>query len=221
MAVDGVKAKLASVVVNFHQKKSHSNRVRILADLITAELKTLVPLDNEVEGLDIGCGDMEMNALISEKLPNINWQCIDVFPKPASENPKWGKYTKFDGLTIPFESKRFKVAILSDVLHHAEDDMDILLKDTARTADIIIIKDHIEYGFVSRQLLRMMDFIGNWGYGVNVPKKYFTEKGFKGLCDRCGVTIAKMEIGIHLYDHLPLIKKISKPKWQFLAVLSS
>ena len=37
----------------------------------------------------------------------------------------------------------------------------------------IIIKDHFEYGFFSRQLLRFVDFYANYAYDVNIPKRYF------------------------------------------------
>jgi len=37
----------------------------------------------------------------------------------------------------------------------------------------IIVKDHFEYGFFSRHLLRFVDFYANYAYGVNIPKRYF------------------------------------------------
>ena len=43
----------------------------------------------------------------------------------------------------------------------------------------IIIKDHFEFGFFSRQLLRFVDFYANYAYDVNIPKEYFNYVSWK------------------------------------------
>jgi hypothetical protein len=55
--------------------------------------------------------------------------------------------------------------------------MEILRKLKSKSK-IMIIKDHFEYNFYSRQILRFMDFIGNYYLDVNVPKKYFRKEEF-------------------------------------------
>ena len=52
----------------------------------------------------------------------------------------------------------------------------IVLQKLSKSSKTIIIKDHFEHGFFSRQLLRFVDFYANYGYGVDVPKKYFNKR---------------------------------------------
>ncbi|WP_255518059.1 class I SAM-dependent methyltransferase [Fulvivirga sp. M361] len=213
----------ARKLVNFHQKASHSNRISILSRLIAQEVKEISDIDEKTNCLDVGCGDMALAELVYAQLPSSDWQCIDVFElsDELKKKERWKKYSTFDGQNIPFPDKQFKAALFCDVLHHADHTIDSLLNEASRVADYVIIKDHFEYGFFSRQWLRVMDFIGNWGYGVNIPKRYFSEYYFKDLCHRHDLKIAKMKIGINLYSHLPFVKWIAKPKWQFVAVLKT
>lgn len=210
-------------LVDFHQKTSHSNRIEILSNLLALEIKNLAEGEDRFSCLDIGCGDMNLAELIHGSLPSTQWQCIDLYQlsQEQENEERWKKYSTFNGCDIPFDDKRFKVALLCDVLHHAGANMAGLLKEATRVADYIVIKDHFEYGTVSRQLLRLMDFIGNWGYGVNIPSRYFTPMGFEELYKQQHLTLVKSIVGIHLYDHLPIIRWLTRPKWQFIVVLKS
>jgi len=65
-----------------------------------------------------------------------------------------------------------------------------------------------------------MDFIGNWAYGIKIPKKYFTKESFLFFCAKnkldCDIKISE----IALYNHLPsIIRMISPPNLHFIAVL--
>ena len=66
------------------------------------------------------------------------------------------------------------------MLHHIGiDDAHKTIRKLSKLSDNIIIKDHFEHGYLSRQLLRFVDFYANYGYGVNIPNKYFDKISWK------------------------------------------
>ena len=106
-----------------------------------------------------------------------------------------------------------------DMLHHANESIPDLMKEARRVAHTVIIKDSLEYSLYSRFMLKAMDIVGNWGYGVPQPENYFTVESFKGLCRVSELEIKKMDIGLQLYNHLPILRNILRPEWHFFAVL--
>ena len=211
-----VKSNLKTV----HHKLSHNNRVVILASEISAIFDNTIDSDKSVNALDIGCGDMRLTELIDENTQTaIDWRCIDIFDPPNDGEPKWNKYKKFDGKEIPFEDNAFDFAMFCDVLHHDQENISHLLTEAKRVSKYILIKDHFEYGFFSRTTLRAMDWVGNYAYDVTIPKRYFSESLFNDIIQKQGLGIQSIKVGIHLYDHLPIIRNILKPKWQFIALL--
>ncbi len=219
------KSLLQRLLVGFHQKASHSHRISVLTDIVAQEILGQLSSGTKThhDCLDVGCGDMVIAENIAKKITQTNWKCIDIHPLPENlkENPRWEKYSQFDGKHIPFQDKSFDVVAFCDVLHHAGENTGKLLTESARTARIVIIKDHFENGIYSRTMLQLMDFVGNWAYGVNIPKKYFTRESFAELCENAGLELVHMNDNIQLYKHLPLLRNILLPKWQFVATLRS
>ncbi len=109
--------------------------------------------------------------------------------------------------------------MLCDVLHHTPATAARLLAEAARVARHVIVKDHFEYGAYSRSMLRLMDFVGNWGYGISVPECYFTREGFVRLAAQQGLVITSLDCGLELYEHLPVVRTVLRPDWHFIAVL--
>ncbi len=64
-----------------------------------------------------------------------------------------------------------------------------------------------------------MDIIGNWGYGVEIPQRYFTYQQINALIHRCGLQIVLELKDIELYDHLPLLKRVTNKKYQIVLLL--
>lgn len=199
-----------------HQRTSHKTRVRLLAD----RFSTILPSDRPTTCLDIGCGDMQIAELIKSAKPNTLWTCMDIYPLPEHFQgmEKWHKYQHFDGVNIPTESNSFDYVLLCDVLHHSLNPEE-LLRECARVGKTIILKDHFQYGFFSNLMLKWMDQFGNQAYGVHIPGRYFSTKSFNALCSNIGLRVADIQTGIRLYDHLPIIRKVLRPEWQFIAVL--
>jgi hypothetical protein len=151
------------------------------------------------------------------------WTCADVHGLPDGYGSvrRWRKYLPFDGERLPFSGGVFDVSLLCDVLHHVSDSRKpALLIEAARIANVLVVKDHFEHGPFSRMALRMMDFVGNWAYGVPVPRKYFTPGRFQDCLRKAGLLETACIDAIDLYSHLPQpAKMLIKPQWQFVSVL--
>jgi len=211
------------MVVQFHQKLSHNTRVDILVREIESRLSALYPGDEAIRCLDVGCGDMKIAEGIYEKNKRTVWTCLDVHDLPAhlKDVRKWTKYQKFDGTHIPLDDTSMDVVLFCDVLHHVREKVPDILQEAGRVGRMIIIKDHFEYTWYSRLALKTMDFIGNWGYGVQLPETYFTASSFERLYHAAGFKLIRLDIGIDLYSHLPIVRRLLRPQWHFIAVLSS
>lgn len=204
-----------------HQKCSHSNRVRVLAKKIASTLRREFAERNLISVLDIGCGDMQLAENIQRELPSVELTCLDIHPLPKTlcNDLRWQKYLQFDGRHLPFDQKKFDAAIFCDVLHHDQQRIRLLLSEAARVAEFIIVKDHFEHSLLSRWVLKALDFVGNWGYGVTLPKAYFRREEFQTICSELGLEIKHMDNEIDLYAQLPLMNHIATPSLQFIALL--
>lgn len=206
-------------LINLHQLLSHKRRVSLLSEKISDLIKNEFPDMEVIRCVDVGCGDMQIAENIGKHNPKTAWNCIDIHDLPENASDKWGKYKKFDGINIPYDDKSMDVVLFCDVLHHAQDKASRLLRDAGRVGRIIIVKDHFEYSFYSRLMLRLMDIIGNWGYGVKVPESYFTTKSFKELYTSAGLTAKRVDVGLDLYPGF--VRFLFRPNWQFIAILES
>lgn len=217
------KSTVRSAMTVFHQRFSHNYRTDILSKLISDAINSQFKNTGTIRCLDVGCGDMRIAEGVLRQNPRTNWTCIDIheLPDNLKDTKAWAKYRKFDGTHIPFDDKSMDVVLFCDVLHHAEYEAAQLLSEAARVSSIVIIKDHFEYSLYSHEMLKLMDYIGNWGYGIEVPGNYFTRKRFDVLCTTIGLVVKNLQIGIDLYHHVPLLRYLLRPKWQFIAVLES
>jgi SAM-dependent methyltransferase len=215
------KGRLDRALIAVHRKLSHDRRVEALARRISAIIGKRHAADAHVRCLDVGCGDMTLAERIAELAPNTRWTCIDVheLPEELRDAERWKKYRRFDGVNIPFPDGSFDVVLFADVLHHVRTDVRGLLAEAGRAGRSVLVKDHFEYSVWSRLMLWIMDFAGNWGYGVALPKRYFSREDFGKLAAAAGLSVALIDAGIDLYGHLPLGRFLLRPRWQFIAVL--
>lgn len=207
-------------LIFIHQQSAHSSRVDRLASIFAKSIQTIFPSPKKTLSiLDVGCGDMTLAETISRILPHTRWTCTDIHPLPTelSTSEKWSKYRQFDGEQLPFESGLFDAVVFSDVLHHCLPKAESLLREAGRVGEYVMVKDHFETGPISRQILRMMDFVGNYGYGVSVPTRYFDQTFFASLAEKSGLDIVDLQKRIPMY---PLPLSILLPdELQFLSIL--
>jgi SAM-dependent methyltransferase len=163
-------------------------RSRVLA----AGIAGLLPPDARV--LDVGCGDGAVAALLLESRPDLSIEGVDVLVRPGTAIP----VRPFDGVRLPLPDDAVDVALLVDVLHHAQDPQ-ALLVEAARVARRAIVKDHVLEGWLAGPVLRYMDRVGNERHGVESPGTYWTEPQWRELIGRAGLRIESWERRLPLY----------------------
>ena len=188
-----------------------------LSELFVKELSLIQTEDGVIRLMDVGCGDMSIAKSIASKIDNLQFKSIDIYPNTEG----WENYVEFDGKNIPFKDKDFDVVLFSDVLHHDLENADLLLKEAKRVGHYILIKDHFEYGIWSRNILRLADFIGNYGYGVSIPRRYLSKKMFHALRHQCDLEEIHQLCPIQLYENSVVSKMLFKSKYQFISLLKS
>lgn len=221
------KSNVDRALIALHRRLSHGHRIEILAAQFVLRIER-IGVDGETRPLrllDVGCGDMTLADAVLDKLPGTQLQCVDIHACPpdlAERDPRWSRYVQFDGVNLPFRDAEFDAAMLSDVLHHVPIAQRApLLASVARVSRNVLVKDHFEYGWWSRQSLRLMDFVGNFGYGVSVPKSYIDSQGFARLCAEAGLDIQRLDTGLQLYGRLPVVRTVLSPRWQFFATCTA
>jgi hypothetical protein len=212
---------LHRVLNRIHQEYSHANRVDILAHHLTRYIKDVMEPGTQARCLDVGCGDLSIQGKIKEALPGTTWKSLDLYDLPAefAGDPIWQAYQKFNGRDLPLPDNSAEIILFCDMLHHANENIPYLMREAHRVANTVIIKDVLEYSLYSRCVLQAMDVVGNWGYGVPLPKRYFTLESFKSLCEKSGFALRRMDIGLQLYGHLPVLRTMLRPNWHFFAIL--
>lgn len=208
-------------LIRVHQKYSHNTRVRVLAKKIASILAGEFAGRKTISVLDIGCGDMQLAENIQRELPAVELTCVDIhlLPEALQADSRWKKYCQFDGRHLDFRSQEFDAAVFCDVLHHDYQGAKQLLMEAARVAKVVVVKDHFEDSFFSRWILKALDFVGNWGYGISLPKRYFRREEFVAICHTVGLEIQYLDNDIDLYCHIPLASRLVKPRLQFIALL--
>ena len=111
-------------------------------------------LGHKAKLLDYGCGNMAVGKALYDKGVAAEVTGVDTYDIAGGPVPQGVTYQKIDGQTLGFPDASFDAAIIIDVLHHAgiENSVEIL-KEVSRCTRYVIVKDHVEYGPVSRQIL--------------------------------------------------------------------
>ena len=148
----------------FHNTHVHSRRVRVLA----GHLCELIPRGARV--LDVGAGDGLLASQVLANRTDLDWVGVDTLARPTTHIP----VELFDGQRLPFPDQQFDVVLFIDVLHHTDKQMALLREAVRVSRDSIVIKDHLREGFCAGPTLRLMDWVGNSGWGVSLPYDYWS-----------------------------------------------
>ena len=119
--------------------------------------------------------------------------------------------------------KKYDFVIIIDVLHHIGlenlKEIKYLLSNLSLVGQYLIIKDHFETNYLSRVLLIIMDFIGNFYNNVKIPKKYFKENTFNQLIIELNLIEIKRITDVYYYKKIWLLFR--NPKLQFISIIKS
>jgi len=168
-------------------KKVHDkfvyNRRKNLLSTIFSDL-----LHEGASVLDIGCGDGKIDYLITQK-KDVDILGVDVLVRDKTYVP----VQEFDGENLPFEDDSFDTVLFIDVLHHI-DNPAAILKEAKRVArKNIIIKDHLQKGAFAFTTLKLMDYVGNAHYGVNLNYNYLKQENWNELFKEVGIEPPSLE----------------------------
>jgi SAM-dependent methyltransferase len=151
--------------------------------------------DQEVGGLDIGCGDGAIAKQIESLLPRVKFTGADVIVRADA----LVEVIKYDGMNLPFEDKSFDFSMLVDVLHHTQQPA-LVLKEAARvTRSFIVIKDHYCENARDQAILAFMDWVGNRAHGVALPYNYQSRASWEGIFAACDLNKEEVVEALNLY----------------------
>jgi len=179
------KSPLAAV----HAAAIFPRRARVLGAVIC----NILPRGATV--LDVGCGDGTIAALWMEMRPDVRVEGIDVLVRPQTKIPVQG----FDGRTIPYPDRSFDVVSLVDVLHHADDAVQLLREAARVSKGLVVIKDHYAETRLDRAALALMDWVGNAHHGVALPNNYWSRSQWKQAFDMTGLAEDGVDTRLPLY----------------------
>ncbi len=193
--------KLLVFISNSIRKIFGGDRLKRLSEIMISFSKQIYLKDKKkITILDFGCGSME----ISKKLVKLSYvkQIIGVDTYPSKFKTKKMKYIQYDTF-FKKNKTTFDIVIAVDVLHHiGVDESYKVLKKLSKISKNIIVKDHFEHGFLSRQLLRFVDFYANYAYDVNIPKKYFNYKSWNKIIKKSFLKEIKIIKNFQQHDGL-------------------
>jgi SAM-dependent methyltransferase len=178
-----------TIVGEVHGRFVHTRRVERLSEHLSA----LMPESGTV--LDIGCGDGRLARRIGERRPGLTMRGIDVLVRQDTAIP----IDPFDGSHIPLADAAMDIAMLVDVLHHAEDPL-ALLREAARVArQAVVIKDHLREGIGAQATLRFMDWVGNARFGVHLTYQYWSRDEWNRAIAVTGLAVERWVEKLSLY----------------------
>ena len=171
--------------------------------------------NRRVSVIDFGCGSMEISKKIQHNKFIKKIIGLDIFK--SNYRYKKLQYHNYKNLN---DLNNFKsdIVILVDVLHYiGVDKSHLVLKKLSKSSKTLIVKDHFEHGYFSRQLLRFIDFYANYAYGVIIPKKYFDYKSWKKTVKKSSLTENYFEKNFQQHDGL--FNLILNKRHHFISVL--
>lgn len=172
-----------------HDQFILERRKRVLAEHISR----LMPLGGDV--LDIGCGDGKIAKLLMLNRPDVTVNGIDTLRR----DQVCIDVEVFDGKEIPCEDDFYDIAMLVDVLHHT-DNPRAMLKEACRVSRRgLIIKDHICESQLQELTLRIMDYVGNARFCVNLKYHYWHEAQWFRIFDELKLknVVWKNDLGLY------------------------
>jgi SAM-dependent methyltransferase len=146
--------------------------------------------------LDIGCGDGKNTARLADLCGATKIAGVDVVIRKET----FIDVSAYDGKNVPFPDASFDAVTLVDVLHHCEDPQRTLDEAVRIARKVVVIKDHLAYGRVTRRLLHLMDLVGNAKDGIPSPGTYFDLRQWVQMIDIAGARLVRIDWPLKTHD---------------------
>ena len=135
--------------------------------------------DAPLNVIDVGSGDGYLGAVLQTFRPGTRVVGVETqvreLTRPGFEP------VVFDGLHLPFPDRAFDVAILSNVLHHADDQAALFAETCRVTRRRVVIKDHLAASTLDHWKLAVLDVLGNRRFGADTQGDYLDRAGWNAL----------------------------------------
>jgi ubiquinone/menaquinone biosynthesis C-methylase UbiE len=161
--------------------------------------------------LDVGCGDGSSTLKVAERVGARRVAGVDVLLRDRTVID----VRPYDGLHLPFGDREFEAVSLIDVLHHCIDPQQVLNECIRVASRVVVVKDHLAFGPVTRTLLYAMDVFSNRKFAVASPGTYFDLAAWVKMVDTAGARIAAIEWPLPLHG-MPW-RLVGWPELQFTA----
>ena len=207
-------------------------REHVLSKVICREIEKIEKIKKTkiIKILDFGSGynPIVINQVIktlSSKYKNTKFlaYCYDLYTDNDLKIMNNNSNIKFLNIKNLSNNKvnNFNFCLVVDVLHHIglENSKRIfkIIQKLKKKSKFLIIKDHFQYGFFSNLSLILMDFVGNYGDDVKVPKIYFSVKTFENFIKKLNLKEIKRITNKKYYKWYWFY--FNSKKLQFLSVL--
>ncbi len=213
-----ITKKLFIFISDLIRKIFGGDRIKRLSQIMIKISKNIyMKKRKKITILDFGCGSMQISKRL-EKLFFIK-EIVGVDTFKSKFKTKKMKYIQYDDF-FKNNKRKFDLIISIDVLHHIGiDESHIILKKLSKISKNIIIKDHFEHGYFSRQLLRFVDFYANYGYDIAIPKRYFDYNSWKKTINKSN--LKQIKIIKSFQQHDGLFNLILNKKHHFISLLKN
>jgi len=139
----------------------------------------LLPAEGPCSVLDVGAGDGSLGAALEKFRPQTVVLGLEVEVRGATR-PGF-QMVRFDGRAIPLAGDSVDVALISNVLHHADDPLALILEARRVARQRVLVKDHLARGAIDRLKLVALDVLGNLRLGAQVSATYLSREGWDAL----------------------------------------
>lgn len=152
--------------------------------------KKIKPFESYLKGkhtiLDIGSG----NGLITEKLRKRNFQVTPLDISDQSFNKKVVPVV-YDGKTIPFKDQEFDVGLILSVLHHTNNQEQILL-EAKRVCASVVVNEDIYSNVLQKHLTILTDSFVNFLYSP-CPRTNKSDAEWQSKFEELGFTLKEVK----------------------------
>lgn len=182
-----------------------------------------LPLNKAPRLLDFGCGSMAFGTRLYDEGFIGSYLGVDTFtmnPESLNSLSEGCNYQQLSDLSQVSSLGKFDVVMLIDVLHHINPEKHAqTLRALAATSTHLLVKDHFKEGLVSRHLLRLADWFGNYAYGVSIPRHYFSKVSWQRLLDSVNLEEPIRKTPLVIHDGL--FGSVLPSQYHFISTLKS